>query len=388
MAGSKLHLPTINTGADCCGCTGCAAVCPKDAISMVPDKAGFVYPKLDPDKCIGCLLCEKVCGFKPRLKPAVEIFPKFYGARQKDYTEVMKSRSGGIFPLIAQSTLQNGGSVYGATITDDFIVKHKRITSLKELDGLRGSKYVQSDLTGIFRMVKNDLQDGRNVLFSGTPCQTSTLLNYIPGKLRDKLFVIDIVCHGVPGPTYWSEFLKFIENKYRKKIARFIFRDKEKYNWRRHQEMVMFEGETELTELTYRFYTDLLFRESCNSCPFTNLNRPSDLTLADFWGYERTETHLNDDNKGLSLILVNSEKGVRMFDDIKSHLNWFETTEECALQASLQHPVDRNPNADRFYRAYNRYGFGYAMMIYGNIGPWAKFRKIFTAIKRRLKTLS
>lgn len=385
MAEIKQRFPTIRFGADCCGCTGCAAVCPTDAISMIPDNAGFKYPKLDPDKCIGCLQCEKVCGFESPTKSSNNIFPKFFGARQKNFKEVMKSRSGGIFPLIAQHILRNGGIVYGVTLSDNFVVKHKRITSLTELDGLRGSKYVQSDLTEIFRTIKKDLQENREVLFSGTPCQTSTLLKYIPKKLQDKLFIIDIVCHGVPGATYWSEFLKFVEKKYNKKIARVIFRDKEKYNWLQHPEMLIFEEETEPTKLKYRFYSDLLFRESCSSCPFTNLNRPSDLTLADFWGYERTETHLNDDKKGLSLILVNSDKGAKMFDEIKPYLNWFETTEKCALQPSLQHPVERNPNANSFYRAFNRHGFGYAMMIYGNVGPVATLRKISSAIKRRLK---
>lgn len=385
MAEIKKRFPLIKSGADCCGCTGCASACPKDAISMERNKAGFAYPKLEPDKCIGCLLCENVCGFEIQPISSINIFPKFYGARQKEFKEVMKSRSGGVFPLIARHILQNNGSVYGVILSESFVVKHTRITTITELDSLRGSKYVQSDLTGIFRSVKEDLQKGRHVLFSGTPCQTSTLLKYIPEKLQDKLFVIDIVCHGVPGATYWTEFLKFVEKKYKKKIERFIFRDKEKYNWLRHTEMVLFEGESEPIELSYRFYTDLLFRESCSSCPFTNLNRPSDLTLADFWGYERTQTHLNDDKKGLSLILVNTDKGAKMFDVIKPELSWFETTEEFALQPSLQHPIERNPNADKFYRAFTRHGFRYAMMRYSNVGLWATLRKYSNAVKRHLK---
>lgn len=384
----KLELPKIKSGADCCGCTGCAAICPKDAITMEPDSAGFVYPKLDPNKCIGCMLCEKVCNFIPRSYYPDHDFPKFYGARQKDLKEVVKSRSGGIFPAVAQKILKKNGCVYGVVLTDDFKVKHKRIISETGLDELRGSKYVQSNLTGVFRMVKEDLKQGRQVLFSGTPCQTATLLKFIPKTLHDQLFVVDIVCHGVPGPTYWKEYLRFLEKKQGKKIIRAIFRDKERTNWLRHQELFVFEGDSEPTNVKYHFYNDILFRKSCNVCHFTNLNRPSDLTLADFWGYERTGTYLNDDKKGLSLILVNSVKGAKMFDEIKSELYWFETSKECAMQESLQHPVTRNPKADGFYRAFCRHGFGYAMMKYGNVGIWAGTRRIFNAIIRRLKKLT
>lgn len=329
------------------------------------------------------MLCERVCGFEqPPVAPAG--FPRYYGARQRDVAQVMKSRSGGVFAALASRVIAAGGAVYGAALADDFSVRHRRVTDLAGLDALRGSKYVQSDLAGVFRAVKADLLGGLPVLFSGTPCQTATLLRYVPPRLRGALQVVDVVCHGVPGPRHWAEFLKDAVRRRGRRLAGVIFRDKERTDWRRHREMLRFEGDGEPRDVKYRFYTDLLFRPSCSSCPFTTTDRPSDLTLADFWGYERTGTHLNDDHRGLSLIMVNTPKGAEMFEAVKPALEWFETTRECAMQPSLEAPVPRHPRADAFARAAARHGFRYAMWRYGDTGPVHRLRKIIDAIKRRL----
>ncbi len=197
---------------DCCGCTACASICAHDAITMQPDALGFLYPVVDESKCVECGLCEKVCQFHPNYDKSLNLpSPDAYGARHKDMSQVETSRSGAAFIAISDRILEKGGVVYGAGYTDHFRVVHKRATNKEERDEFKGSKYVQSDLTGVFRQVKKDLQDGLIVLFSGTPCQTSGLASYVGNKLRENLYLVDIVCHGVPSPFLWRDYIAYVE---------------------------------------------------------------------------------------------------------------------------------------------------------------------------------
>ena len=194
---------------NCCGCTACENVCAYGAISMQPDVLGFKYPKVDLDKCIDCGLCEKVCAFNDRYDKSLNLEkPIAYGARHKDIKEVMRSQSGATFAVISDYVLEKGGVVYGAAFEEDLSVAHRRVSTKEERNALRGSKYVQSDLTGIFKNVKRDLENGRTVLFSGTPCQTAGLNSYVGIKLRHNLILADIICHGTPSPYVWREYLK------------------------------------------------------------------------------------------------------------------------------------------------------------------------------------
>ena len=231
----------INDPADCCGCTACASICNHDAITMEPDALGFLYPKVDESKCVECGLCEKVCAFNENYDKTLNLpKPDAYAARHKDMDEVMKSRSGAAFVAISDYILEQGGVVYGAGYKDHFRVAHKRATTKVERDEFRGSKYVQSDLTGVFRMVKQDLKNGLTVLFSGTPCQTSGLNSYVGKKLRENLVLIDIVCHGVPGPYIWRDYLAYLEKKQGDTITMVNFRDKEVVGWKAHRETFKF----------------------------------------------------------------------------------------------------------------------------------------------------
>lgn len=217
----------IKDKADCCGCTACASRCPKNAITMEPDTLGFKYPKVDLDKCIDCGLCEKVCAFNDNYDKSLNLKePEIYAARHKDIHEIETSRSGAAFIAISDYILENGGIVYGVGYKDHFRVAHKRATTKEERNEFKGSKYVQSDLDGIFRQVKEDLKQGNTVLFSGTPCQTAGLNSYIGKKFRENLVLVDIVCHGVPSPYIWQDYLTYLENKYKSKIIKVNFRDK------------------------------------------------------------------------------------------------------------------------------------------------------------------
>lgn len=226
---------------DCCGCTACASICPYDAISMQPDNLGFLYPVVDESRCVNCHLCENVCAFNDRYDTFLNLSqPEIYGVRHKDIREIELSRSGAAFVAISDRILEQGGVVYGAGYEGHFRVVHKRAVNKNERDEFRGSKYVQSDLRGVFRSVKKDLKAGLVVLFSGTPCQTAGLNSYIGSKWRDNLYLVDIVCHGVPGPYLWRDFIAYVEKKQGAKVCWVNFRDKQKFGWRAHKETFKF----------------------------------------------------------------------------------------------------------------------------------------------------
>ena len=220
----------IKNPVDCCGCTACASICTHDAITMEPDVLGFLYPKVDLTKCTNCGLCEKVCSFNANYDKTLNLSkPDVYGARHKDLMEVETSRSGAAFIAISDVVLMQGGVIYGAGYTDHFRIVHKRATTKEERDEFKGSKYVQSDLVGVFRRVKQDLKDGLIVLFSGTPCQTAGLNSYIGEKFRENLYLVDIICHGVPGPFIWRDYIKYVEEKQGDEIVCVNFRNKKAY---------------------------------------------------------------------------------------------------------------------------------------------------------------
>ena len=231
----------VENPSDCCGCTACASICARDAITMKPDALGFLYPVVDENKCNNCGLCEKVCQFNEYYDRSLNLpQPDVYGARHKDIKEVETSRSGAAFIAISDWIIKHGGAVYGAGYADHFRVVHKRATNKEERDEFKGSKYVQSDLNGVFRQVKQDLRNGMIVLFSGTPCQTAGLNSYVGKKLRDNLYLVDIVCHGVPSPYIWRDYLHYLEEKKGDEIVWVNFRDKQQFGWAAHRETFKF----------------------------------------------------------------------------------------------------------------------------------------------------
>lgn len=377
----------INDPADCCGCTACASICNHDAITMEPDALGFLYPKVDESKCTDCGLCEKVCAFNDNYDKSLNLLkPDAYAARHKDMDEIMKSRSGAAFVAISDYILEQGGVVYGAGYKDHFRVAHKRATTKEERDEFRGSKYVQSDLTGVFRQVKQDLKNGLTVLFSGTPCQTSGLNSYVGKKLRENLVLIDIVCHGVPGPYIWRDYLAYLEKKQGDIITMVNFRDKERFGWKAHKETFAFGGGYKMN-FTYVFYQHIMFRHSCGKCHFCNTTRPSDITIADFWGWEKTDPIFNQDDKGCSLVLVNTPKGREIFEAVKDKLNTIPAELDNCLQPNLQHPSIIHPKRMEFETDYKKHGFKYVMCKYGDAGWRYTVKKRMKSVRNRIRTI-
>ena len=352
----------IKDKSQCCGCTACASICPHDAITMQPDALGFLYPAVDVGKCVDCGLCEKVCAFNENYDTSLNMAqPDAYAARHKDMREVETSRSGAAFIAISDYVLEQGGVVYGVGYTDHFRVVHKRAISKEERDEFKGSKYVQSDLTGVFRQVKKDLKDGLTVLFSGTPCQTSGLNAYIGKKLRENLILVDIVCHGVPGPYVWRDYIAYLEKKQGSRISWVNFRDKQEYGWAAHHETFKFVNRGGKMSFTYLFYQHIMLRHSCGKCHFANTRRPSDITIADFWGWEKTDPNINADNKGVSLVLVNTEKGRKLFEAVKDQMTVIPAKLEDCLQPNLLSPTKLHPQRQIFESDYVNKDMAYDM---------------------------
>lgn len=374
----------IDNPANCCGCTACASICAHEAITMEPDALGFLYPRVDENKCVDCGLCERVCQFNENYDRSLNLSqPKAYAARHKDINEVMKSRSGAAFVAISDYILEQGGVVYGAGYKDHFRVAHKRATTKEGRDEFRGSKYVQSDLTGIFRLVKTDLKKGLTVLFSGTPCQTAGLNSFVGAKLRQNLILVDIVCHGVPGPYIWRDYIAYLEKKQGDVICVVNFRNKELFGWSAHHETFVFkEGGGKIMTFTYLFYRHIMFRRSCGVCHYTNLHRPSDITLADFWGWQEAVPEMNKDNKGISLVLTNTIKGEQLLQAVKDRLTIEEIPLEKAMQPQLKTPSRLDENRDAFEKYYIENGFVAAMKKYGDFSLGYRIKQSIKKLAR------
>ena len=321
---------------ECSGCGACMNICPKDAIKMVPDSAGFLYPVIDNNICISCGQCKKVCFYR-NSKDLIQS-DEVYSAVSKDDNLLMKSASGGIFAEISRAVVEDGGYVYGAAFVksnDELEVRHICASEKEELNQLQGSKYVHSVVGYSYRDVKAKLDGGAKVLFSGTPCQISGLNSYL-GKDYDNLFTVDIVCHGVPSQKIFKDYIACQMKKLNGKIEKFCFRDKSK-GWGLNASFVYKDKNGKLRKKTMPFrlssYYDMfirseIYRENCYSCPFADKKRVGDMTIGDFWGIQRQHPELMkanggryDEEKGVSCVLINTKKGKQLLDLIADKID-------------------------------------------------------------------
>lgn len=330
----------------CSGCTACASICPKNAITMEKDKEGFMHPVIDQDKCINCGLCKRTC---PVLNTkSNESINKCYVAFNKDDKEKAKASSGAIFTLIANYILDNNGIVIGAAFDKDNKLKHIAVTDNKELDKLKGSKYLQSDLTNVFKYIKENIKDNK-ILFVGTPCQVAGLKSVI--KNNDNLITIDVVCHGVPSPKFFDKYIKELEENNNDTLINYNFRDKST-GWDTYSNTATFKN-SKKTELSYNnnymklFLSDIALRESCFDCNFKLGNKYSDITLGDFWGVQKYYPEMYN-KKGVSAIIINTNNGIEIFNTIKDNLEYKEcklneiVSGNPSLQKSGNYPTKRS----------------------------------------------
>ena len=368
---------------ECCGCGLCANICAKQAIIMQPDTLGFRYPVVDIEKCTNCGLCVKKCPFEKPV-PQSDFTQRYFALRHKDEAELLKSQTGAAFVILSDLILANGGIVYGAAFDQCFHVLHKRATNNEEREELRYSKYTQSNIENCFESIKTDLRNGLTVLFTGTPCQVAAVKSAVPTKLSEKLFLVDIICHGVPSPQIWNDYLVYIENKYGK-IKKAYFRDKRK-GWNVQKETFQCNKEHSFITFKKLFYSHICLRHSCYNCQFTSYDRCSDITISDFWGWEKISDKFSD-NKGVSLAIINTGKGLSLFTSIeKGHFTQEVNKEDCS-QPQLNHPAKYNPNREVFDEEYKRKGFLYVAKKYSdlNLKTQVKYllRRIVNTLKRK-----
>lgn len=311
----------IKDKSKCSGCHSCMNICPKNCIEMKVDEEGFWYPVVDKEKCIECGLCEKRCPILNDMN--IENTPHAYACYNKDEEIRKESSSGGIFTLLASNIIDNGGIVYGAAFNQNFEVEHIEVTNKQDLSKLRGSKYVQSKLGNTYSKIKEHLNQNKLVYFSGTPCQIDGLLCFL-NKKYDNLICQDIVCHGVPSPKIWKHYLKKFDLE---KNAKISFRDKstgwDSYSFSIKQDNNSFKELSSQNEYMKVFLKDLCLRPSCYDCHSKSLHRNSDITLADFWGIKDVCPEMYD-NKGTSLVFINSDKGKELFDKISNDIKYQE----------------------------------------------------------------
>lgn len=365
----KNHLE-LNRKQDCCGCSACYSACPIKAISMVEDEEGFLYPIIDEEKCVNCGLCLKKCPIVQGNKCGKT--NKFYAVKHKKEDIRSVSSSGGIFSAMAQAVISDGGVVYGAAYDERFSVRHIRTTD-EDWTKLRTAKYVQSDMGDVFTHVKADLIRGYEVLFTGTPCQIAGLKNFLIGVDATKLITTDLVCHGVPSPGIWREYLDYLSQKTNSTIGKVNFRNKNGCGW--HNSTVKIESttgdmllnESQSQAFFFRlFFNHLILRPCCYSCQYANLNRVGDITIGDYWGIENHYPELDDD-KGVSLVMANTEKGKQLLKRIGSDLQLLEITEEECLQPNLKASAQDYGGRDTFWAYHKKCGLEWAGKRMGHL---------------------
>ena len=305
----------------CTGCAACASICPKGCIKMVEDREGFLQPKIDSKVCVGCRQCEKTC---PILNPPTipsDFETKAYAAINKDEEIRMRSSSGGMFHALAKWTIEHGGVVFGARFDEKWEVMHDYTETIEGIEPFMRSKYVQSRVGDTFKQAKQFLEQDRWVLFSGTPCQIGGLQAFL-GKEYERLILVDLICHGVPSPAVWREYLKdYVKEG---KILSINFRDK-KDGWLRFQNVTTTTTTTireEQMENPYfrGFLKNAYLRKSCYNCQFRTYHRVSDITLADYWGVHELCPEMFDDN-GTSILFVHTEKGNNLITELHSNIH-------------------------------------------------------------------
>lgn len=337
---------------DCIGCLNCINVCKFNSIELFKDELGFVYPKINNDKCKKCNACRNKCPIVSKKKYVIE-YRDSYACKNKDDNIRLNSSSGGIFYLLAESIISKKGVVYGAVYDKKFDVLHKRIDKISSIKEMMGSKYVQSDLKDIFKLVKKDLENDILVLFTGTPCQIVALKIYL-NKEYNNLYLQDFICHGVGSKLVLDIHIKNIKEKYGlKNIDSINFRDKIS-GWKKFSFSISYNEKKYfkiLTEDEYMktFLKNLCLRESCYDCKFKGNNREADMTLADFWGIEKIDKGFDDD-LGVSAVILNTSKGIELFDLIKDKMitKRVEYSDISANNICLENPPIYNDNRNNF----------------------------------------
>lgn len=341
----------------CTGCMACLNACAQDAIQMAEDSEGFLRPVIQASQCIECGKCVRVC---PQAEGKTNNYAQndhdVYACWLKDSRARAASTSGGAFSALAVSILQQCGVVFGAAVLEDLSVAHIAIHDLRQLSSLRGSKYVQSNIGYTFRQVKQHLQNHTKVLFSGTPCQIDALYAFLGERYENLLWTVDLVCHGVPSPRVYRSYIRYLEQQTGRHIKNIYFREK-RPGWYIFGMKVVFSDKSLYRNDTYHdpfirgFLRNFFLRPSCYQCKYANEKRPADITLADFWGYHDTCKADRDDDRGISMVMINTSNGQFLYDLASNQMQSFPRNRREAVKGNpaLQHPFPAPDNRTEFW---------------------------------------
>lgn len=348
---------------NCCGCAACKDACPKDAIKIIENEYGFLYPEIDDNKCINCGICRNVCAYQKSNDNNKPI--EAYAAVAKDNEVLIKSASGGAFFAMAEEFINNGGIVYGCVL-ENKKVYHCRAGNVETLKKMRGSKYVQSDMENVYNNIKSDLNKGEKVLFSGTPCQVDGLKSYLNNFRCDlsNLITIDIICHGVPSNKLFKDYIKLLEKKFKKNIISVSFRDKVKGKLMILR-LCFDDGKIRyINPLNSSYFTLFLkgyiYRDCCYSCKYAGEKRAGDITIGDYWDLEKVEREIAEKinvKNGVSAVIINTVKGKDFFDKSKTLIKYESTFENIAKNNSqLVRPTKYSNEREYYLNVYKNKG--------------------------------
>lgn len=382
---------------ECCGCAACAEICPINIIEMRVDKEGFSYACFDEKLCINCGKCVKVC-------PSLE--EKNLNNRHRSYAvkngiaeERRKSTSGGVFPLLADEILKMGGSVAGVKLDEEYRVVHDIVSTRDEMEKFRNSKYVQSDMRGIYKKIES-ISKTQKVLFTGTPCQAEALRRYLlmskEGNL-DNMIICDLICGKTVSPGIWKKYIKFLSQYFNGNITKFIFRDK-KAGWAYAKPLIDVDGKDVSKKAErkcnwMRLFTQSSFcRPACYQCKFSHPYHKTDITIGDFWGIENVIPSFFD-NEGINLVITHSSKGEKLLNSLGEKAIIKETKLEDSLQDRLRFPTPKPKDRRAFWSDYYSMSFEmflkkYASMtrlrvfIFSKILPLAKRLGLYNLLWR------
>lgn len=357
-----MNLPSESS---CVGCWACENICPTNSISMQGNNEGFLFPVINTSTCIKCKKCEQTCPVVNCHNIKLEYkHPTVLSAQCNDGDIRLNSSSGGLFFVLAKYVIEHGGVVFGARFDDYFGVMHDCAKSLYELDAFMRSKYVQSKTENTYKIAEDFLRQGKFVLYSGTPCQLAGLRSFLK-KEYSNLIQVDIVCHGVPSPGVWMDYLKLIcHNHY---LTSVNFRDKSD-GWTQNQKIVLKTADYTITHLQKEdaffngFVRNIFLRKSCYNCLYKGIHRKTDITLGDFWGIQNLRPEMNDE-KGTSLVLLHSEKAKQLFDEIKSYCTITRHSIDDAIKYNnslIDSPTKPQRRFD-FFIVYRLFGLKYAL---------------------------
>ena len=351
---------TIQNKAECCGCTACYNICPKEAIQMKPDFEGFLYPFVNAERCVECGLCDAVCPVQNPVS-CDELERKSYVIRTKDSHVLNHSTSGGFITPLGQWVIKQNGVICGAAFNNDFKVVHKIVGGAHSLSDLRGSKYVQSDLTDCFATIKRYLEQGTTVCFVGTTCQVYGLKKFLRKKY-ETLVTVDLVCHGTPSPKLWDKYLEYQKNNYHSEIEDISFRNKT-YGYHSGTMRIQFKngktyyGSARVDPMLKSFFKEISSRPSCYQCYFKSLERCSDFTIYDCWHADQLVVGLADDDKGYTNLIVQSKKGEQVLEKIKQDFDIYPVDTERAIALDgimVRNAAHPHPKREEYYKDMDR----------------------------------